>query len=66
MRFLPGAKVSEEVMIPDLGHCRGAGWDSGYALEPWSLAVHTPNSDQSHLGDLGQAASFLPQEALHL
>lgn len=41
MKFLPGAKVSKEVMIPDLGHRRGAGWSSGCALEPWSLAAHT-------------------------
>lgn len=59
MRFLPGAKVSEGVMRPDRGHHRGAGWYSGYVLEPWSLTAHAqcqlmPDS----LSDLGQVTSL--------
>lgn len=58
MKFLPGAKVSKGVMIPNPGHRRGAGRCSGYALEPQELAAHIQMLTPDSLGDLGQVTSL--------
>ena len=58
MKFLPGAKVSKGVMIPDLMHRRRADQCSGYT---WSLGSQLPTlrcSLQTHLGDPGQVTSL--------
>lgn len=66
MEFLPGAKVSKAVMIPDHGHRRRVG---GAAVMCRGLGARLPTLKcqpmPDSLGDLGQVPAP-PQEALHL
>lgn len=58
LKFLPGARVSKGLKIPNLGHCRGAGQCSGDSQEPWRPAAHIQMLTLGSLGDLGQVTSL--------